>query len=298
MLVEIDVDKNGELIPPKNDKVALIDADTLIYTTCLYCQEENLILWGDDLDELRKQGCIIDEKKGVFYSIDIEEAFKQAKKKIDEILLKTGCLTYELHFTDNTKSSFRYKIYNEYKANRKKLIPPAGLQKLKELFVERDNALIHSKWEADDFVVFKKTKEPEKYILVAIDKDVLNSVEGKHFSYYESAKYGRKQKWVEIDKDTAKMWPYYQTIIGDVSDNVIGVKNIGEKKAKQFINKNMTEKEMWDGVVKAYESKGLTEKDAILNMNLVNMHLLYEDKGKIKVRKWLPKFNERGEYVF
>ena len=37
--VEIDLDSYGVVVPPKNDKIALIDADTLAYTACLASEE-------------------------------------------------------------------------------------------------------------------------------------------------------------------------------------------------------------------------------------------------------------------
>jgi len=298
-IVDIDLDKDGEVIPQKHDKIALIDADTLIYTSCLNIQEENYIMPDDEIDELKEQGFVVDENKGIYFSIDIEEAFRRAEEKLETILEKTGCIMYELHFTGNQKNSFRYQFYKDYKANRRDFIPPAGLQQLKELFLERRNSFIHHKWEADDIVVYKKNKMPDNYILVAVDKDVLNTVEGKHFNYYESIKHNKKQKWVEVSAKQARMWPYYQCIIGDTSDNIIGPKGIGPKRALKFINEDMTEKELWAGVVKAYESKGLTEFDAIVNMNLVNMNLLADDEdGNIIIRKWYPDFDEEGNHVW
>jgi len=299
MIKEIELDKDGNVIPEKNDKIALIDADTLIYTACLNEQVECYLMGDEDLDELKAEGCVIDEKNGVYHTIDIEAAYRAAEFKLSNILDKTGCLGYELHFTGNQKNSFRYKFYKDYKANRRDFIPPAGLHKLKELFVERKNSFMHNNWEADDMVVLKKTMFPTKYILVAVDKDVLNAVPGKHFNYYESVRYNIAQKWVEIDEAHATMWPYYQTIIGDKSDNIIGPKGIGPKRAAKFVNKDMTEQEMWAGVVEAYESKGMTEFDAVMNMNLVNMNLLAADEDfNIIVRRWHPEFDDAGKHIW
>ena len=294
--VEVDLDSDGNILAPKNDKIALIDADTLVYISCLNCQYEvSPLPW--EMEEAQEKPNW-NEDLGVWYDIDLDEVYKVAKNKIQKILDKTGCKDYELHFTDNTKTNFRYTFYPDYKANRKNIIRPAGLAELKELLVKDGKSYTHQLWEADDIVVMKKRLYPDNYILVAVDKDVLNAIEGKHFNYYESTKYNIQPKWIEIEAKHAKMWPYYQTIIGDKSDNIIGPKGIGPKRAAKFVNENMTEKEMWEGVVKAYESKGLAEFDAILNMNLVNMNLLDEKEDKIIIRKWQPNFNDKGEHIW
>jgi 5'-3' exonuclease len=293
---EINLDNNGNIIPDKNDKIALIDADTMVYTSCLN-EQYQLDIFDEDPNELREQGYVVDEKNSVYYGIDIQDAYKTFQSKLENILNKTGCISYELHLTGNQRNSFRYRFYKDYKANRKEFIPPAGLNELKELLLNADNVFVHNEWEADDMVVCKKRTNSDKYILVAVDKDVLNAVEGKHFNYYESARYGIQQKWIEITKEHATMWPYYQTIIGDKSDNIIGPKGIGPKRALKFVNEKMIEEEMWNGVVTAYASKGLTEMDAIINMNLVNMNLLTYENDEYKIVNWHPEFDENGKHV-
>ena len=293
---EIYVDYNGNLLPDKNNKIALIDADTIVYASCLRDQVQ-LDIFDENLEELKRQGFVVDEKNGVYYDIDINEAYKTVQDKLQVILDKTGCIGYELHFTGNQRNSFRYKFYKNYKANRKAFIPPAGLSELKKIIAGENNVFIHNKWEADDMVVCKKRIFPDKYILVAIDKDVLNAVSGKHFNYYESARYGIEQKWVNVTKEHSIMWPYYQAIIGDTSDNIKGPKGIGPKRALKFVSETIAEKEMWNGVVTAYASKGLTEMDAIMNMNLVNMNLLSYIDNEYKIAKWYPEFDKNGKHI-
>ena len=79
-----------------------------------------------------------------------------------------------------------------YKANRlpenqaKEVVPTLGIDELKMHFVDRGEGQAHSGWEADDIVVTKKTMYPDKYVMCALDKDVLYSVPGTHFNFYES----------------------------------------------------------------------------------------------------------------
>lgn len=289
-IVDIDVGFGGKVLPPKNDKIALIDADTIAFTACLNAEEELEVLaesfyTPEEWLELQEN---YDPITDAYYESDPEMRIARADEKIQKILEQTGCQEMELHFTGG-RDNFRYQMHAEYKANRKGMRTPTGLVDLKNVLVEKYGGIIHTKWEADDAVVYHKRENPDKYILVAMDKDVIYSVPGKHFNYYESGHYNIDMKWVTTTKETARMWPYMQCILGDTSDNIQGVKGIGPKKALKFIADDMTPEQLWEGVVKAWESKGLEEVDAMITMNLVNMHLLDKDENdEYYIKKWRP----------
>lgn len=276
-IVDIDLDIDGKVMPAKNDKIALIDADTIAYTACLNVEVENEVLpreFYSDEEWAELEPKITED--GFYYETDPELALAKANEKIQRILDKTGCQEYELHFTGG-RENFRYEIAkeygNEYKANRNNFRTPAGLLRLKEDL----RGIIHTKYEADDAVVFLKEKYPDKYILCAVDKDVLNSIAGKHFNYYESAKYNIEMKWIEVDRHTAITWPFIQTLTGDKTDNVIGLHRVGPKKAEKILAGCFTMAELWQAVLNAYKAAGRDANEALLNYNLVSMHLLVQD---------------------
>ena len=265
---DINVDKYGKKLPPKNNKIALVDADTIAFIACSNTEVQ------------------VDEDQ---WEPNLTAALMEAENKIERILEQTGCQQIELHFSDS-RECFRYYIQsdgtldwtkrNEYKANRKNMRAPAGLMELKKTLNDKYKGTISTKWEADDEVVFRY--DPEVYILVAIDKDVLNSVTGTHFNYYESMKYGKDMKWVETESYTAFIWPYVQTLTGDTSDNVKGVKGIGPAKANKALAGCFTPTDAWKAVVEAYEKAGMNERNALATFNMVSMHLLTEDGIKIR----------------
>ena len=270
-LVDIDLDIDGNIKPPKNDKVALIDADTIAFTACLNVEEECEVLPQEFYSDEELEPKI---KDGVYYNVDELAAIAKAKEKIDRILDKTGCKEVELHFTGGHKN-FRYDIYPDYKANRKDIRSPDKLREVKEALCKIYKGTIHTKWEADDAVVYYYNDA--KHILCAVDKDVLNSIPGRHFNYYESGLYNIEMKWVEIDKYTSITWKYLQTLTGDKTDNIIGLKGIGPKKAQKILDGLMTNSELWKAVEEAYKIAGRTSEEALLNLNLVDMNLLQED---------------------
>jgi len=283
-MVDLELGFGGEVLPEKNNKIALIDADTVAFTSCLSAEEETT--------EFNEET----QEHEVVWVIDIMSALDIAEEKIKRILDRTGCLSAELHFTSG-RENFRYAIFPDYKANRtgdKAQRTPAGLLAVKEALMERYSGSMSTKWEADDIVVYKKTQEPEKYILCAIDKDVLKCIPGKHFNYYESRHFNKDMAFMEVTEGEARMWPYMQCILGDKSDNIPGCNGIGPKKAIKFVNDAMTHEELWDGVVRAWESKGQTEEAAILTMQLVNMHCLVDADG-LTIKLWQPLERDENE---
>jgi DNA polymerase-1 len=249
---------NVEAVPP-NDTIGLVDADTLVYAVCSVCE------YGDD-------------EAG--YQIDLEYALKEAHIRISDIQEICGCKAMELHFTSGT--NFRHKLTDTYKSNRKDTRYPEGLGELKQLLLKEYNGIIHTEIEADDHVVWAKKYFPELYTLIAVDKDVLNSVAGKHFNYYQSSKYNIPMKWMEVEHEYTSKFPFLQCLMGDATDGIGGVPKVGPKKAEKLLAGVTDTQEMWNIVVGAYKAAGLDEKLAILNMRLVSMHQLNE-KGELEL---------------
>lgn len=235
-----------------SDKIALIDADTIAYAAAV--------------------GCEIEVTEGVFEA-NLPRAIEAAVERISRILFETNCCEAHLYFTGGT--NFRHAIYPEYKANRSGTRYPAGLKELKAALVGIYTGMVCVGYEADDVVVALKRSQPDKYVLCAVDKDVYKSVEGEHWNYYYSEAYGIHPKWVRTTRGEADEFPFIQCLMGDTTDNIKGCPGIGPKKALSALVSCKTELERWEAVVKLFKSKGLTEKDAIKNMRLVNMHQVH-----------------------
>jgi len=62
---------------------------------------------------------------------------------------------------------------------------------------------------------------------------------------------------------------YTQMLTGDRTDNIIGLKGIGPKKAEKILVDCKTEEEMYATVVKSYLEAGLTEERVTENGNLL-----------------------------
>lgn len=286
-LVDIDLDIDGNVMPQENGKIALIDADTLCYTSALLVEQQEFQLGKEFCTDEEWEAIITnkdyDKDTHSIWTIDLDKAYEKVLEKLQRIYDKTGCRECEMHFTGG-KENFRYEVKKDYKANRIARTP-AGLSELKKMCLDNFNGTLSTKWEADDIVVWKKEQEPDKYIMVAIDKDLLYSVEGKHFNYYESAKFNKEMKWVEVDANTKIKWPFIQAIVGDKVDNIEGIKGLGPKKAEKVFAGCTNKLECWEALVDCYEANGKTMIDALQTIRLVDMH---QFNGK-EIILWDPR---------
>jgi hypothetical protein len=290
-MVDISLDERGEVLPPKHDKKIIMDADTLVYGAATKFEEEVPVWLEEDSYE-----------EGTTWVLDEESAKADIKEKIEYILNKVGgkVENLELHFT-GTPYSFRYALLADafpedesmwYKAKRKSKHKPPGLKELKEWCCEvYPHGIIHHKWEADDAVTLRMLEEGDNAILAAVDKDVLYNLPGRHFNYYSSQRYGIDMTWVNVSPQHAQWHKYYQTIVGDKSDNVPGLPGIGPKKAKRFLDLDMEEKDMWQAVLSAYNKHckyGDPEEMAILNHRLIRMDQLVRKDNGCQIELWEP----------
>jgi DNA polymerase-1 len=169
--------------------------------------------------------------------------------------------------------NFRYELEPQYKANRK------DLKKSPEFYALREWALkkyiYESNLEADDLCGYYARKG---YIVCSIDKDVIKGVAGTFFDVYHA-----RRTFHDTSELEARNFTLLQTLMGDTTDNIKGIKGVGEATAIKLLDKHGWS---WDGVVKAYEEKGLTEDDAVLTRRLVGMDQWHKKKG---LKLWQPK---------
>lgn len=195
------------------DKIALIDADSLIYISC-YNKDDNLKT--------------------------LKECKNTADEFIKNILDATKTSKFLLFLTIG--KGFRYKVYTEYKANRKDLKPLAHYVEVRQYLIDKYKAYNHPELEADDLCLIYSKKLPNSFIS-SPDKDVL-MLEGRHYNY-------KKHKWVEVNKDEAIDHFWTSMITGDVIDNIKGIPGKGEKYAKLVLN-NFVIKDFPLGILFAY----------------------------------------------
>lgn len=201
-------------------KVALIDADFLMYSVGFACE--------DDEDP------------------------RMAKNRLTEwltdiVYMDLQCDDYIAYTTG--PNNFRYEVAKTvpYKGNRKELKRPKHLDALKE-HIKRLGAIETDGIEADDAVAILNAKEPGKYIMVHVDKD-LDQLTGEHYNPNKAERY-------TIDDFTAAYKFWTQMLTGDRVDNIPGLAGIGPKKAEKILKDCKDAEAMQTAVWKAYQDKG------------------------------------------
>ncbi|CAB4240888.1 Exo 5'-3' exonuclease (including N-terminal domain of PolI) [uncultured Caudovirales phage] len=179
---------------------------------------------------------------------------------LDNILQKVQANSYRAFLTGS--KNFRKEIYPEYKANRTSP-KPKWLQECREYAIANLGVEVATEnLEADDMLGIFQTSDT---IICSLDKDLLQ-IKGKHFQW--SIQGGPEDKrWVKPDNfitqtelEGSRLF-YEQCLKGDTSDNVKGVKGLGEAKAKKLLAGCETELEMLNICLDSYA----TEDEFLMN---------------------------------
>ncbi len=249
-------------------KVLLIDGDILVYNIAHVVEKIN---------------SYDGEKLSNYPLMKVQE---MVEKKMDYILFACPHDVVELYLTSTDKSNFRYAEAKTlpYKENRKGKPKPFHYNAIRQFLMNRYKAVVIIGKEADDELSLRATQEMAKGghpIIATSDKD-LNMIECTIYNIgqskmvkYESGHFDIGYLWKEIkmmkkkhkEKDTylkktntslkgrGLMWFYAQMILGDIADNIPGVKGVGDVGVYDLLSDCKTEKELFDVVWGLYQEK-------------------------------------------
>ena len=220
-----------------------------------------------------------------------------------DTLRRDHATDYLLFALDSKGDTFRKSLYDAYKANR----PPAPKDLVLQLEVAIEwiekmgfaNLAIEG-YEADDIIASVTAlakKEGIKVRIVSHDKDLYQLIDDGIVVLYDSVKKIEINEDKCVEKFGVKPANFidFQAILGDSSDNVPGVKGIGQKGASELINRYKTLEAIYadiDNVGTPRTQKLLLEskESAFLSRELVSMKqdlfdsfdfekLIFEDKN-------------------
>lgn len=215
---------------------ALIDTEYYLYRAATACEYE--AEWApDDWTYLCRHG-------------DAKAQFQDCIGEVREILPD-----HQVLLVFGQPYSFRYGVWPQYKANRKKYRRPAGYLDLQK-WAWRGAA--SRGWEVEtlsdiegDDVLGVLYEEGD--VIVSVDKDML-TIPGLHLRDGEVREVSR----LEADRNF-----YAQVLTGDSTDGYPGCPGIGAVNAERMLASCNTELEMWQAVLEAYEKKGLDQAYAV-----------------------------------
>lgn len=156
-----------------------------------------------------------------------------------QILDATDATTYKAYLTG--RNNYRKKLNLEYKANRKDKEPPYWLQDCRKHLQQEWDVEVSEGCEADDLLGIN---QGEGTVICSLDKDML-TVPGLHYNW-------TKVEFTNVTQQDALRKFYKQMLIGDVSDNIHGIRGIGPKKADKIVEHLDDEQDMFDVVYDMY----------------------------------------------
>lgn len=219
-------------------KTLYMDGDMLAYRSAFSNEVETK--WDDDIWTLHT---------------DVRQSLAYFDDFISSVCQKLGATGYFLVFSP--KTNFRHELCPTYKANRKDKRKPLALGEIISQVKLRHPSLVHENIEADDLIGVMCTRYPESNIAVSGDKDFA-TLPCTWYNFLKNETTTRTEE--EADRNHL-----IQTLTGDATDGYQGIKGVGPKTAIKLLDKYGWN---WDGVVDAYESKGLSEDEALLNARL------------------------------
>ena len=234
----------------------LCDADFIVYKSCAAAETE--VDFGNDV---------------ILVTSNFSDAYNAVQRELTKLKNKFGTFSdIILFFSDST--NFRKKILPEYKGhrNRKK---PCGYKRVINALREEYKVIIKPTLEADDAMGIYSTKYPGNCI-VSPDKD-MKQIPGQLYNLDEQ---------FTVTNEEGAVWHLIQTLSGDQTDGYSGVPGIGVKRAEALFKERGYS---WRTVVEAFEDKGLTEDDALINARLAR--ILTKDDYDFKRKKpilWTP----------
>jgi hypothetical protein len=161
------------------------------------------------------------------------------------------------------------------------------------------NSLVGGKKVIDTYVpdssVLESSEEVNK-ILAAVDKDLLQSIPGKHLNY--SKKLGADEwgmEWVETSRADAFNFQRKQLIIGDASDGVSGIPGKGEKYWEKMLAtmRNGLDSILIEYLVHYGQSQGIYE----FQKNYRLLHLLDCDEDYLREVGYIPTLPNFKEVI-
>jgi DNA polymerase-1 len=194
---------------------ALIDGDIIAYRIGFACQKK-------------------DKETGLVTADPKLYALHSTKLYVNQIIKDCGCNSYTIYLTP--KKTFRNKVRDDYKGNRKGIAKPVHLDAIRTYLVSIYKAVVVKNIEADDALGLKQDSTT---MICSIDKDLL-MCEGNHYNFV-------KKEFKQVIKEEGTRFFYQQMITGDTADNILGIRGLGAVKASKLLQD--TAKKDWDSMI-------------------------------------------------
>jgi 5'-3' exonuclease len=209
-------------------------------------------------------------RAGQFRFNELAEYKANRDKTFDEVELSDYMKEVNKRIRCMQQKLFRQEKADERKENREKFFWQRDIimQCLEELFVRQ---CINDEVEADDFIgYYVKHKKPnERIVIMSNDMDMTQLISDTVIVYLQ-----RFKKFINTKNHTEEIGYNYQNVLlkkilcGDDSDNIKGIKLLGEKTLlnnfKEFTERKVTLEEVIDKARKINEERAKSKKKPLI----------------------------------
>ena len=266
--IEEEIIRTVKNCPTKYDdsqKVLLIDADSIMYTST-YFPEDSLLEFPTEEEQL-------------------EEAKYRTRTKLQEIQINVEewYNIVQTYIFIGGKGNFRYKIFPEYKANRKDTVKSPLLPFIKEYMIEELKAIESHGGEADDYIIDGISECSGNCVVSSIDKDVL--YHSPNIPLYDYRGYNDVLgEFKSISTKQSRLARATQLVTGDSTDGVPGAKGVGKAWCDKNMHVDMTDYQFIKAIFLAYLKAN--KNDSVESKKQIK---LYYKVLKLHTRKEIDK---------
>lgn len=179
---------------------------------------------------------------------------------IEDMLEKLQEDNFEVYITGTGNFRDEVAVTAPYKGNRKS-VRPEFYKEIRQYLMSYYSAIVTEGEEADDAIAIDATTYGDDCIIASIDKD-FDQVPGWHFNFVKNKKY-------YVTEEEGMLNFYTQFLVGDVIDNIKGVKGIGPVKAKKLLSECSTAAEMFSVCVDKLGHERAIENGTLLHLRRV-----------------------------
>lgn len=183
---------------------------------------------------------------------------------------------------DTGHATFRHKMYEEYKGKRDAAPEKLKVQFpiVKELFESMGIKFFYTdEYEADDLIASyaRKYENELKVKIITGDKDLLQLVDDNievltpKMGFAKEVNYTYDVFFEKYTFEPKKMIDY-KALVGDSSDNIIGINKLGDKTAKKLLIEYNSMNEIIDaaksGIIRGVVGENIAANEDVINRNL------------------------------
>jgi 5'-3' exonuclease len=215
----------------------------------------------------------------------LEEAKYRTRTKLQEIQnnVEEWYSIVQTYIFIGGKGNFRYKVFPEYKANRKDVVKSPLLPFIREYMIEELKAIESHGGEADDYIIDGISECSGNCVVSSIDKDVL--YHSPNIPLYDYRGYNDVLgEFKSISTNQSRLARATQLVTGDSTDGVPGAKGVGKAWCDKNMHVDMTDYQFIKAIFLAYLKAN--KNDSIESKRQIK---LYYKVLKLHTRKEIDK---------